>query len=159
MDQIECTSFLGGTHCIPREKLFFRPAVYGLIVNQGKILVVDTQRTGKLYLPGGGVELGEPVAAALQREVMEETGINIEVGQFLGFEEDFFYYDPLDEAFHSFLFFYRCRPLSFDLLDNHQILDGEACNPRWVVADTLQADDFQSFGSAIVQMLARVRER
>ena len=49
----------------------------------------------------GGVAPGERLEAALKREVREETGIEVEVGEMLFFKEDFFYYDPGDRAYHS----------------------------------------------------------
>jgi mutator protein MutT len=38
---------------------------------------------GQWSIPGGAVELGESVAEALRREVREETGLEIAVGEFL----------------------------------------------------------------------------
>ncbi|MBK8024587.1 MAG: NUDIX domain-containing protein [Chloroflexi bacterium] len=94
------------------EALIQRPSVYGLIVQENKLLVVRAEYTQRFILPGGGIEKGESIDAALIREVREETGIPVKVTEFLHFETDFFYYDPLDLAFHGFLFFYRCEPLS-----------------------------------------------
>ena len=92
MQQITCNAFLGGTHTVPLEKLVFRPAVYGIITYDGKMMVITNRRTGKLWPPGGGVDLGERMENALKREVREETGIEIAVDRFEGFEEKFFYY-------------------------------------------------------------------
>jgi len=135
------------------EDLVFRPAVYGIVRNDGRILLVNNRRTGKLYLPGGGVELGERLQVALKREVKEETGVDIAVGAFLGFKETFFYYDPLDEAFHSLLFFYDCTPLTYELLPNELIADEEAENPRWVDTHSLEAGEFQNHGETIIEIL------
>ena len=157
MQQITCNAFFGGTHVVPLEKLVFRPAVYGIIIDDSKIMVVTNRRTGKLWFPGGGVELGERMETALKREVREETGIEIEVVHFEGFEENFFYYDPLDEAFHSLLFFYSCTPKTFVPLPSHQVNDGEATNPRWVKINGLKPDDFQDYGALLVKTLNRVK--
>ena len=155
MQMITCNAFLGGTHRVPLEKLVFRPAVYGIIINDGKMMVVTNRRTGKLWFPGGGVELGEKMETALKREVREETCIEIEVVQFEGFEENFFYYDPLDEAFHSLMFFYSCTPTTFTPLPSHLVDDGEVTHPRWVELDELELGDFQNSNSILDKIFSR----
>ncbi len=63
---------------IPHQKNS-RVGVYGLVKENGKILVV-TQNSG-IYeglfdLPGGGIEFGETIEDALHREFIEETGMD-----------------------------------------------------------------------------------
>lgn len=55
----------------------------GILVKEGKILLVRHEKNGKSYwlLPGGGVDFGETVEAALAREFMEEVGLEIQVGR------------------------------------------------------------------------------
>ncbi len=153
MQRITCNAFLGGTHSVPLEKLVFRPAVYGIIINDGKMMVVTNRRTGKLWFPGGGVELGERLEAALKREVREETGLEIEVDSFEGFEENFFYYDPLDEAFQMFQFFYKCTPKTFAPIPSHLVDDGEATDPRWVELKSLKPGDFETCNGVLTKIL------
>lgn len=59
-----------------------RVRVGGLIVNDGMILLIAHKKENNLYwlLPGGGVEYQESLDAALKRELSEELGIEIEVG-------------------------------------------------------------------------------
>lgn len=55
-------------------------SVGGLIENdEGKILMIKSPDRG-WEIPGGQVEAGETLTDALKREVKEETGIEIEVG-------------------------------------------------------------------------------
>lgn len=56
-------------------------AAAGIVINYNdEILMVKTHRGGWVF-PGGQVEVGENVIDAVKREVMEETGIDIEVGE------------------------------------------------------------------------------
>jgi 8-oxo-dGTP pyrophosphatase MutT (NUDIX family) len=138
MPTVECNSIKGGKISVPKEKLVFRPSVYGVIIHGNKILMIRNKSNGKLFFPGGGVKLGETLPDALRREVIEETGINVEVGKFLHFTEQFFYWDPGDEAYHMFSFFYNCRPKTFTLLDDDKVDDVEAEKPRWIEIDKVK---------------------
>jgi 8-oxo-dGTP pyrophosphatase MutT (NUDIX family) len=130
MNMITCQAFLGGTKEVAREMLQFRPAVYGFVIHQDKLLVVNTIISNRYSLPGGGIELGERMEETLRREVQEETGLEVEVGRFAGFKEDFFYFDPSKEAYHSFLFYYYCRPLTFEFAGEEEIDDFSVDNPQ-----------------------------
>ena len=53
---------------------------YGIIVKNNNIILIKKARggyTGKLDLPGGGIEHTEVPEETLKREIMEEVGINI----------------------------------------------------------------------------------
>lgn len=59
-------------------------AVEGLISNRkGMVLLVHNPDRGWQF-PGGKVELGEDLITALKREVQEETGIVVSLGQLAG---------------------------------------------------------------------------
>ena len=53
----------------------------GIVLNdKDEVLMVKTYNAGWVF-PGGQVEVGENVIDAVKREVMEETGVDIEVGE------------------------------------------------------------------------------
>jgi 8-oxo-dGTP diphosphatase len=65
-------------------------AVSAAIFRGGKILLVRRARSpakGVYSLPGGRVEFGESLHAALHREVDEETGLKIEIAGLAGWRE------------------------------------------------------------------------
>ncbi len=56
-------------------------AAAGIVLNEAdEILMVRDNRSGWVY-PGGQVEVGENIIDALKREIQEETGIEVEVGE------------------------------------------------------------------------------
>jgi len=64
----------------------FRITVKAIIFNEGKILLLRRKMAsrdghGFWELPGGGLKFGETLEEALQREVLEETGLEINVIQ------------------------------------------------------------------------------
>jgi 8-oxo-dGTP diphosphatase len=55
-------------------------AVSAAVFRDGRALIIRRARAPLLgHLPGGGVEVGETLAAALARELMEEVGIEAEI--------------------------------------------------------------------------------
>ena len=53
----------------------------GIVINdKNEILLVNTYHGGWVF-PGGQVEVGENVIDAVKREILEETGIDVEVGE------------------------------------------------------------------------------
>jgi 8-oxo-dGTP diphosphatase len=150
-----CRDIYGNSVTLPLEKMIFRNSVYGLILNEDKLLLVRTRSTGLFAFPGGGIELGEPLAEALHREIREETGIRVEIGELATLSEDFFYYNPADEAYHALLLFYWCQPLSTTLLSDGDVYDEESEAPRWVPISDLEADNFQVICQPVFELVRR----
>ncbi len=64
--------------------------VGAIIMKDGKILMVDSERNDYLYSVGGRVKFGETTEEAIIREVWEETGVRMEIDR-LGFvHENYF---------------------------------------------------------------------
>jgi len=72
-----------------REQVFPEPTVGSLIYNDnGEVLLIRSPKWGEMWhIPGGHVELGETSIEALQREIMEETGLEIDNIEFIGWQD------------------------------------------------------------------------
>ena len=71
------------------EKIRPRVRVAGILIEDGRILLIENTKNDKKYwlVPGGGVDWGESAAEALIREFKEETSLDIEVEKFLFISE------------------------------------------------------------------------
>jgi 8-oxo-dGTP diphosphatase len=88
----------------------------------------------KWVMPGGQINLGEPILKALHREVMEEVGLGVEV---LGLLDVFEHLTPGPYNSHFVILYYRCRPLYCDITHNPL----EVAEARWVPRDELAGYD------------------
>lgn len=82
MSKTECT-FTSG-------KNWFRLRACGILINDGKVLMIRNDSDPFYYSVGGCVEHGESLEEAAFREVWEETGWKFEVERLVFIHENFF---------------------------------------------------------------------
>jgi 8-oxo-dGTP diphosphatase len=115
-----------------------RLAARAVIVEDGRLLIVNAWPDGKSPLmcaPGGGVDPGQSLPKNLSREVYEETGLTIEVGQPCMINE---FHDP-GSGFHQVEVFFRCRIITSAKPGNWTDPEGIVTERRWVTAEELAA--------------------
>ncbi len=91
-----------------------RPAVKAIIIRDGQVLAtVNDDVDGDWYLlPGGGMEFGESMHEALQRECLEEIGCPVEIGEivmlrdYIGARHEF---AATDSDFQQLEIYFECR--------------------------------------------------
>jgi len=94
---------LGFTSPEDKEIDYTRKAARAVIVNTaGQVAVMHFAMTGSYKLPGGGVDEGEAIEAALRREVREETGWEITDVRELGTIEEDRYYCGMHQTSYCF---------------------------------------------------------
>ncbi|MEN0003589.1 MAG: NUDIX hydrolase [Bacteroidota bacterium] len=103
-----------------------RPGSYALILNKKRELAVVDTDWGHLYLPGGGIDPGESKELALHREVMEETGLFIQIKAYLGSAKEYFYSSSRDSYFNKIAHFFIAEPIGLypkgKVEDDHELL-------------------------------------
>ena len=98
----------------------FNIRVYGILINEKKqVLVADEYIRGGLYtkFPGGGLEFGEGTRDCLKRELIEELGIESEIGTHI-YTTDFFQmsaFRPEDQIISIYYFASQSEPLKVPL--------------------------------------------
>ena len=103
---------------------------YGIIEQDNKIVLIKKARgpyTGKLDLPGGGFEYGETPQECVTREVLEETGLEIESLELAdAFAFNCVWNDTNEgdvEELHHVAIFFKVKVKSYDLKTEPDGLD------------------------------------
>jgi ADP-ribose pyrophosphatase YjhB (NUDIX family) len=68
----------------PVDLTLFRVSVWAIITEGNRVLLALRRDVDWWNLPGGGMEAGETVEQAIHREVLEETGLEVEVERVTG---------------------------------------------------------------------------
>ncbi|SDE04341.1 NUDIX domain-containing protein [Desulfuromonas thiophila] len=108
-----------------------------IIDSQSRILL--TRRSippffGQWVMPGGKIDHGESIASALQREVQEEVGLQVEPAELVDIYEHLAIGHKKD---HYIILYYRARPLTLQL----RINPAELSEAVWFEADHLPTLD------------------
>jgi nucleoside triphosphatase len=106
---------------MPATQHYPEPTVGALIFDPaGRLFLMKSHKwAGRYVVPGGHVELGETLEAALRREVAEETGLAIRDVRFVCTQE--FIYDPAFWQPRHFIFFdFACRTGQTDVTLNDE---------------------------------------
>lgn len=113
-----------------------RLAVRAVIVQDAQLLLVNAwpdKRFDLLCAPGGGVEVHSSLPENLIREVHEETGLRIEVGEVCLINE---FHDP-NGAFHQVDIYFRATIAEGTLDHDWKDPEGIVTERRWVTQDQL----------------------
>ena len=87
--------------------------VGAVIVAEGKVVLIKRKYEplkGQWSLPGGMVEIGETLESALSREMLEETGLRVEVGPVIEVFDRIMRDEQKRVRYHFVLIDYLCWP-------------------------------------------------
>lgn len=125
------------------------PGVGVAILDEGRVLLVQKRSgpfAGLWGVPGGKIELGETRVEAAHREVAEETGLEIELGDPIWIGEAI---GPGEEpAWHFTLVDFVARPIGGRLEPGD-----DAAAARWVTPDEMRRLDLIPLMEALIEPL------
>jgi ADP-ribose pyrophosphatase YjhB (NUDIX family) len=106
--------------------------VGAVIMQNGKVVLVKRRfepLAGQWSLPGGRLELGETLEAGLAREMLEETGLEVEVGPVVDVFDRILLDPERNVRYHYVLIDYLCRPVGGALNHGSDVAAAELADP------------------------------
>jgi ADP-ribose pyrophosphatase YjhB (NUDIX family) len=107
--------------------------VGAVVVVDGRIVLVKRRYeplAGQWSLPGGTLEVGETLEAGVAREVLEETGLAVEVGPVVEVFDRILLDEERRVRYHFVLVDYLCRPVGGQLRAGSDVADVALVHPE-----------------------------
>ena len=99
----------------------FNIRVYGILQDEQKRILLSDEFIRGDYItkfPGGGLEFGEGTRDCLKREFMEETGLNVTIGEHF-YTTDFFQLSAFNKEHQIISIYYFVHCSESDKLETH----------------------------------------
>lgn len=117
-------------------------SVAGIVVrDDGRILAIQRRDNEHWEPPGGVLELNETFEAGVRREVLEETGVDVEVERLTGV------YKNMTRSIVALVF--RCKPTT-----GRGAASDEARRVRWLSVDEITRSMDEAYAVRVVDALA-----
>jgi mutator protein MutT len=106
--------------------------VGAVIVRDGKVVLIRRKYeplAGQWSLPGGALEIGETLEAGVAREMLEETGLEVEVGPVIEVFDRITFDATRRVRYHFVLIDYLCWPIAGELRAGSDVDDVALVDP------------------------------
>jgi 8-oxo-dGTP diphosphatase len=123
--------------------------VGAIILRQGEVLLVrrgNPPMQGEWSIPGGALEVGETLREGLTREVLEETGLTVEVGPLIEVLDSIFPDGDGRTQYHYVLIDYLCH-----LRSGTALAASDAAELRWAKPCDLPTLGVRPITIAVIQ--------
>jgi len=115
----------------------FNGRVCGVIVHNGRLLVMQDGACPYFYLPGGRIQLHETAEQAMHREMQEEMGFQLPILRPLWLCQAYFTEEVSGERFHEIGFYFLLDASSLDKQDFIHNENGRLNRFHWADFDAL----------------------
>jgi 8-oxo-dGTP diphosphatase len=128
-DDIAVPSTARGSRIYPSRPIV---GVGGVIVVDGRVVLIKRRfepLAGQWSLPGGSLEVGETLEAGVAREMLEETGLEVEVGPVVDVFDRILLDADRKVRYHFVLVDYLCVPRGGTLAAASDVTDAVLVDP------------------------------
>jgi len=147
MATIVCYDIHGNAVPVAAESVTFRPAVYGIFIENSQVLLQKQTQTGLWHPPGTILITSNPPTQVIRHYFRQITGLTPVIGSLL-FVEDQYFLDEERRAWKLSAMYYGLeRPLT---TATSLTEEEETTQTQWVPRTDLQREQFQ-FGYEAVQ--------
>lgn len=123
-----------------------------IVDDEGRVLLVNPTYKPEWEVPGGAVELDESPAQACRREIAEELGIDVTVGELLCVD----YNRATGDYVESLMFLFRVATLTAEQVASIRLAMNEISEFRFCTLDEAQALLSPRLGRRILAVLGPV---
>lgn len=126
-----------------------------MIIKDGKVLLHKNDNRDNYCLPGGGVHFLESSDEAVKREIKEETGLDINIEEFVSTIESIFEKDGI--KFHEIYFIYKATPIGD--IDTSKVINNLEGKPlKYGFVDLNKIDDYYILPVVIKDLIKNKKE-
>lgn len=147
MSTVVCYDIFGNAIPVAAESVTFRPAVYGIFIENNQILLHKQQESGLWHPPGLRLSASDTPTQIIRHYFRQIAGLTPKIGSLL-FVEDQYFIDEDRRAWKLSAMYYSLeRPL---ITATAPTESEEASQTEWVSLADIQREQFQ-FGYEAVQ--------
>lgn len=148
MATILCYDREGNAVPVSSDTLSFRPAVYGVFIENNQVFLLKHPTNGLWSLPGKVLAEDEPPTQAIRQLFRKLTGLVLHLGSLI-YVEDQYVVDDDEKAWHQSLMYYLLTRPSITTTPTLTVTDHYE-QPEWVSLTNLQRHELQ-FGYQALQ--------
>lgn len=159
--QVICHDKDNNQYAVTPDQLKMRPSAYGLLIEDGKILL--SKQWDGYDFPGGGMEIDETWEETLIREFQEETGLDIQPLYPIFATSSFFrpYFSKTPTYWNCSMVYFLVKRLGGELsIDGCDEFEKKFMDlPEWISLDDLAGRKFHnSLGEKSLDLIKRAQE-